>query len=320
VPLTSAQLATNSFGASTGSQYSMLVTDDVVQVNVGTSPSYAVVLPSCASMSGRVITIAKVGTDTTAVTINTASTTDKFDWGVTSTNLLNPGERVTLYCDGTAWHVQSSNRAPTRQSFTTTGAFTYTLPTARKPVMIRVKMVGGGGGGGGSATAANGTGSAGSSGGNTTFGTSFLTCTGGNGGNGANNSPQASNTGGTATIGTGAVGIALTGGSGGGGSYPSANATMTGGWGAVSPFGGGGGQQRDAIANTGSGGGGGENTDTAGFSSGYGGGAGGYIDAMIVQPSTSYTGSVGTGGGGGGGNINGSAGGSGVVIVEEQYQ
>lgn len=76
-----------------------------------------------------------------------------------------------------------------------------------------------------------------------------------------------------------------------------------------------------AASNTGAGGSGGGCTSSCLV--GNGGGAGGYIEAVISSPNSSYTYSVGAGGAGGTpgtGGINGGAGGSGVIFIEEHYQ
>jgi hypothetical protein len=61
------------------------------------------------------------------------------------------------------------------------------------------------------------------------------------------------------------------------------------------------------------------NLDTGG-----GGGAGGYIDALIVNPATSYAYAIGSGGAGGTAGTGtsahaGGSGGSGVIIIDEHY-
>jgi hypothetical protein len=65
-------------------------------------------------------------------------------------------------------------------------------------------------------------------------------------------------------------------------------------------------------------------TLNASYYSGQGGGAGAYIEAIINNPSTSYSYSVGTGGNGGTGvgglKQDGGAGAAGIIIVEEFYQ
>ena len=73
------------------------------------------------------------------------------------------------------------------------------------------------------------------------------------------------------------------------------------------------------IANPGSGGGG-AGSDTAGDGSGGGGQAGGYIEAQINNPSSSYTYALGAAGSGGSGAGSGCAGAAGQIIVDEYYQ
>lgn len=209
----------------------------------------------------------------------------------------------------------TKNIAPTQQIFTT-GTGTYTTPAG--VLWARVRMVGGGGGGGGSGSDSTGTGG---TGGNTTFGTTLLAANGGVGGGGAIGNP--SGAGGSASLGSGPIGIALSGGKGGFGNLA---VNFSGGAGGYSPFGGAG-EGGDngaagvsAIANTGSGGQGGGGAALA--YPGAGGGAGGFIDAIISSPTTSYSyaiGSAGTAGSAGTNGYVGGAGGSGVIIVEEHY-
>lgn len=206
---------------------------------------------------------------------------------------------------------------PTIQKFTSSSG-TYTTPTGVQ--YISVRMVGSGGGGGGSTSNANNAGTGGT-GGNTTFGSSLLTANGGVGG-GANTNRGGA--GGTASIAGGPIGTAFQGGTGGnsGGNVASA---MAGGQGASSPFGGAGGGgvgNTDGIANTGSGGAGHEAPALAGAASGSGGGAGGYIYAIITNPSATYAYAVGAAGAAGtagtSGNVGGT-GGSGYIEVTEYY-
>lgn len=212
-------------------------------------------------------------------------------------------------------------KAPTVQRFTS-GSGTYTTPAGVK--WIKVKMIGGGGGGQGSST--NGGQGAGGTGGNSTFGTSLLAANGAAGG-----------TGGTApTINSPAISLVAV--SGGNGADPGKyfNNTvnnqynMNGGHGAQSPFGGAGysgstGTGGAAVANTGSGGGGAGLGvgGTGAMYTGQGGGSGAYLEAIIANPSASYSyavGAAGSAGSAGTGGAAGSAGGSGVIIVEEYYQ
>lgn len=220
---------------------------------------------------------------------------------------------------------QAAPSTPTIQKFTS-GTGTYTTPANTR--YLRVRMVGGGGGGSGSGTASIGSGG---NGGNTTFGTTLLAANGGNGG--PTGASASGGTGGTASLGTGPIGTALQGGSGGGGYYIASSGTqMSGGVGGVSFFGGAasGGEPagangtagKSAVANSGSGGGGASNGTTSLGYSGTGGGAGGFVDALIVGPSATYSYVVGVGGSIGSAGTNGAtggAGGSGYIEVTEYY-
>lgn len=211
--------------------------------------------------------------------------------------------------------------APTVQKFTS-GSGTYILPsTPRVPAYIRVRMVGGGGGGSGSGSGFGGA-SSGTSGADTTFGSSYLTAGGGSGGVYASTASP----GGAVTIPGGLVGVGIAGATGSVGTYTAANQVFPSGAGGSTAFGGAGGGAYNATGragepNSGSGGSGGGAPAAAGLGGGAGGSAGGYIDVIIPSPSASYTYSVGAGGTGGAGTHNtGGAGGSGVIIVEEFYQ
>lgn len=198
---------------------------------------------------------------------------------------------------------------PTIQTFTS-GSGTYTLPANCS--WIEVELVGGGGGGSGSGS--GGTLTSGSNGGNTTFGTSFLT---GNGGAGGVDGAPVS--GGTASGGD----INIAGGNGGG---RSTIGTIPGSPGAASYFGnaglggeinGGGGGSA-----TGYGSGGGAAGTTATTAVGGSGAAGGYVRKIITSPSSTYSYAVGAGGSGGAAGTGGAAGGSGkagIIIVREYY-
>lgn len=222
-------------------------------------------------------------------------------------------EVTEFYNDGVLAGANGGS-SPSIQAFTTGTSQTYTTPAGVK--YLKVRMVGGGAGGQGSGSG----GGTGTSGGNSSFGTSLLTANGGvNGGSGG--------TGGSASITAPAIGTALSGGTGGiGATVNPASGNSTGGPGGVSFFGGNGfGTQGAtgiaAAANTGSGGGGGGSSAVAATSTG--GGAGGYVDAIITNPSATYTYSVGTGGAGGAAGTSGQiggAGGAGYIVVEEYYQ
>lgn len=216
---------------------------------------------------------------------------------------------------------------PTVQKFTS-GSGTYTTPVGVS--YIRVRMVGGGGGGSGSGTASWG---APGDGGNTTFGSSLLTANGGKGASYGFSVGQGG-TGGTASLGTGPVGTALSGATGSGGPLVQTGTTQVAGApGASSPFGGAGaagstgggasGAGGAAVTNSGSGGGGAGSPNVSGVVvSGFGGGAGGYIDAIISSPSSTYSyavGASGTAGTAGTSGYAGGAGGSGYIEVTEYY-
>jgi hypothetical protein len=220
-----------------------------------------------------------------------------------------------------AFFTSLASYAPTVQAFTS-GSGTYTTPANCSYILVR--MVGGGGGGGESGTA-NGSTIA-TSGGNTTFGTSLLVA------NGGSNAPHLSGSnvggaGGGTSLG-GAIGIALTGGNGNAGSTTTAaNNFLPGGQGGNSFLNGGGPASWGATgiagtANTGGGGAGGGGGSSSGFLTGSGGGAGGYLEAIITNPASSYpyvVGSGGTGGTAGTSGYAGGAGGSGYIEVTEFY-
>ena len=212
---------------------------------------------------------------------------------------------------------------PTIQQFTS-GSGTYTLPSSPAPLYIRVEMTAGGGGGAGSGTTGAGTGG---TGGNTTFGTSLLTANGGSGGAQVAGSGGAGGVGGSASISGGAYGIALSGGGGAG----VGNVSEGSGTGGNNPFGGGGAGQAggsgststgiNGASNSGAGGGGAGGNGTS--FPGAGGGSGGYIDAIITSPSSTYAyaiGSAGSAGTAGSAGNAGGSGGNGSITVYEYYQ
>lgn len=246
----------------------------------------------------------------------------------TGTRLANGTAGYFLKSNGTtlapSWAALPSATVPTVQTFTT-GSGTYTTPA--NVLYIRVRMVGGGGGGGGSGTAL---GSAGGTGGTSTFGTTLLSCVGGSGGAViGGNGNTGGGAGGTASLGSGPIGSAITGGGGGGISIiGSSNAPGPGGIGGSSYLGGAGAGLGYSIAggagvtNTGGGGAGGPTGLTLTSASGGGGGAGGYVDAIISSPSATYSYAVGAGGSAGGAGTTGyggGAGGSGYIEVTEYY-
>lgn len=217
---------------------------------------------------------------------------------------------LTLVAGGSA----APNSSGTLTKTGGTGDATITFYAFRMPLYLRIRMVGGGGGGGG----CSGSTSTAGNGGDTTFGTSFLTGGGGLGGVNGN-----AGGGGTTTVGSGPVAYIRTNGTNGyNGGLGSASVVLWGGLGGQSPFGGWGSYSADAYANTGSGGGGGTTTSTV-FPAGGGGGSGGYLEAYVVNPTGTYGTSIGAGGAGGPhatGGLSGTAGGSGIIIVEAHFQ
>lgn len=245
-------------------------------------------------------------------------------------------------------------KGPTTTILTTasnggTGTGTYTVPDGTS--WLRVRMVGGGAGGCGAGSTII---SLGASGGTTYFGsTSFLFCDGAAQAVSPAFGAHPYSEGGSATIGSALVGIALKGADGNGGaagfltSSASPEVLNQGAPGGSSPFGGAGqpGYASNitiivtnvphpaATPNTGSGGGSAgavSHTPSSyyGFT-GPGGGAGGYIDVII--PSTvlvsTYAYQVGHGGAGGVSVVstdpnqspNGGDGASGQIVIEEHY-
>lgn len=209
--------------------------------------------------------------------------------------------------------------APTVQKFTS-GSGTYT--TAANVLYIRVRLIGGGGGGAGSGT---GAGTAAGDGGDTTFGSSLLSGSGGVKGVFAGTG----GVGGAASLGSGPVGIATAGGGGGSGGVAGVTGIQNagGGSGGSGMFGGaaGGGTSTGAAAatNSGAGGAGAGGAATTNVFGGSGGGSGGSVNAIITSPSATYSYAVGAAGSAGGAGASGNAGGAGaagVIIVEEYYQ
>lgn len=203
-----------------------------------------------------------------------------------------------------------------------TGDATLTFSSVIAPLYLRVRMVGGGGGGGSSGSSGA---AAGTSGTATTFGTTLLSAGGGTGG--AASTTGMGGAGGSSSLGTGPVGLALSGGTGGNSNFAAAGTSASGGLGGVTVFGGYGsgdtatGGGTNGIANTGAGAGGGFGITGTGRGGG-GGGSGGFVDAIITNPSATYAYVVGPGGAGASAGTSGYAGGAGatgLITVEEYY-
>jgi hypothetical protein len=235
----------------------------------------------------------------------------------------NPGV-IRVYRYPLASEIAVTANIPTSPTIThlTSSSGTYTTPAGTK--YLRVRMVGAGGGGAGSGVGST----QGGNGGNTTFG--GLTANGGTGAAAAVGSTGAGGAGGTATLGT-IIGLAFSGATGqsANGEYATVtgNGGAKGGSGASTPLAGGGSTSGNfgagiaGITNSGTGGGGGGIYLSGGMAGG-GGGASGYIDAIIPNPSPTYSYAIGTAGSAGAAGTSGNAGaagGSGYVVVEEIY-
>lgn len=210
----------------------------------------------------------------------------------------------------TSADVTNASRAPIRTVYNVAGSGTY--PTPAGALYLDVEMAGAGGGG------SNGNGAAsGLPGGTTTFGSSFLTCSGGGV---ATGSPGAA-TGGDINI-AGQVGGLY-------GNTADGATVAAGSPGAGSHYGPGGyGQNGGAGGNATSpgagGGGGGTNSAVIGSNPGGAGGlSGAWLSKRITAPAASYPYSVGGGGVGASVGTTGYAGGrgaDGIIIVDAYFQ
>ncbi len=234
------------------------------------------------------------------------------------------GMIADLRYDGTNFQLLNpAAKARTVQTFLT-GSGTYTTPTGA--LYLRVRMAGGGGGSGGTGT---GSPTGGGAGGTSTFGSAFLTCTGGSGGNAGSTSTSIGGQG-------GAGGAIATGGDinfkgcdgspGGFKATPVYNCLGGIGGGSVL-FGGGMGVNSNnaaTIANAPPANSGGGAPGTTGDSNKTGSGGGGgasCLEKIVTAPSTTYAYAVGAGGtqGGGSSGDNGQQGAAGIIVVEEYY-
>lgn len=218
----------------------------------------------------------------------------------------------------------SNSITPTIQKLVYTDGASKTYSRPSGVAYLRIKMVGGGGGGGGSGTASAS--SNGTAGINTVFGTSLLQANAGgagvwNGGGGA---------GGSGTITAPAIGSVFQ--ANGGQSFGAtlvASALFY-----PTPLGGSSCFQgvhsgsaynnvgEAGVTSSGSGGNGGGNNGVTNANSGSAGGGGGCLEAIISNPSATYSYTVGDGGAGGAAGTSGLAGGkggSGYIEVTEYY-
>ena len=217
--------------------------------------------------------------------------------------------RVTNYVKANGNPIAGA--APTRQTFTSGTAATYTTPANVR--WIRIRMVGGGGGGGQGGNTAQASGGTAS-----TFSGGTLTAGGGAGGSSTNGGVGGAATNGNILSVGGSAGASANGATNGGGG--TGGSSCFGGGGLGSP--GGTTAGNNAATNSGSGGGGGSLTGAS--QGGAGGGASGAcVEHVIATPAATYTYTVGTGGagatgGGAGGGVGGN-GAAGYIIVEEYY-
>lgn len=225
---------------------------------------------------------------------------------------------VVIY-DGTQYQIiGSAPQPPQITAFSNHTSGTYTTPSGCKCLFVRGKGSGGGGGGVGQTAQPSG-----SVGGNTSFGTSLFSASGGNGGIGGTNTGNAGGSGGAASggylnlnggsgqVANSVIGAAAgSGGSGGGGGGGSGGASVTGG-------------TNTGVAGQAGGGGGGAGGTGSLSPAASGGGEGGYFEGLIVNPNSTYSYAVGTGGAGGIGSgvgaATGGAGGDGWLIVEARF-
>lgn len=216
---------------------------------------------------------------------------------------------------------QKIAKSQTQTKITAVGAGSYTAPADCK--YIRVRMVGGGGGGAGNSSNGSNFHFPGGDGGDTTF--SDMTAFGGQGGVGTQ---QRGGRGGLFDLGS-RIGY---GHYGQGGDDSTGHGTQagssTGGQGGNSMLGGGGssmgnaGNGETAESNSGGGGSGATGVNHTGYNYGGAGGAGGGgIDAIIANPTGSYSYSVGAGGAqAAGSNYTSGGGGTGIIIIDEFYK
>ena len=194
----------------------------------------------------------------------------------------------------------SSILTPT-QTILTPGSGTYTPPIGI--VYLRIRMCAGGGGGAGTNPATT----SGTNGGDTTFGSAFLSCNGGLAGGAANSSINAPAGGGDINIYGGCAGV-------------STSSSNTSGVGGASPLG------TPGCPGAGSG------SPASGYGAGgssalynltnvTGGSGGAYLEKLITSPAASYAYTVGAAGTGGTGAAwPGGNGAPGIIIIDEFYE
>lgn len=254
---------------------------------------------------------------------NGAVTTLKIADGAITSIKIDDGAVVTAKLqNGAVTDVKTSFTPPKITRYGLLAPSEHTLTAGTK--WIKVRLLGGGGGGGG------GMGVDGGDGGDTDFGDGLLVAGGGGGGKTSSNfgdggSPSA-NTIGTPDTETLVVLVNINGTKGFCASVGGIGVLKASGRGAPSVFGGGGAEVLgdyaggDGVHGYGGGGGGGGVPDSEGSRAAGGGASGGYIEANIYNPKSSYAMSIGAAGLGAlGMTKNGGRGGRGTIIVEEHF-
>jgi len=309
-PLTARSSSLLNIESGTGhgdSAYTILATDRFVYTNAAFTAARIWTLPAANSVNaGGVLKIADAqGTLTTTNTLSIARAgTDTINKGTGSIVMLQAYAAIVLLSDGASnWTIQQFSQDIDVQTFTTTGAGTWTKPTWFTPRMVRVVAVGagGGGGGGGSNTGA------------------VVRCGGAGGGGGAMVDQWflAADLGATESVSVGAGGTSGgAGASGGSGSAGGVGGQSTFGTTNMVQAGGGGGGAGGANSAAVGGGGGGGGMGASAASGTTTGGAGTasvvYSIKTLTDGSAGCDGSIGAGGGaaigvggaGGGGHTN----------------
>lgn len=299
--------------------YNAAASDDIVIAASGCS---VVNLYGPSGNSGKVLWVKNTSLGTVTI-VGSSATID-------GTSIVLPLQygATEMFCDGSNWFsFRPVPKQINRVTLSSTG--TYTMSSGCTSLWIR--QAGGGGGGGGGGTSGGGTGG---TGGTTIFGSSTIIAMTSTGGTGGGFAQTSGGSGAGSTIGSSVLGFTLTGGTGGSLDSGTALANVAGGPGGANPFAGsgacntGGSAGGAGVNGTGAGGAGAGDGGTASAAPGAGGGAGGYIDAIIINPaayansSVSFTYQIGDGGAGGNAGVSGNgggAGGKGTIVIEERF-
>lgn len=91
-------------GVSTKSaNYTATIEDDVILCD-SSGGAFTILLPSAATVTGKIITIKMVGAGANAVTLDGADS-ETIDGGTTDNTIDAQYDFLTIYCDGTNWHI-----------------------------------------------------------------------------------------------------------------------------------------------------------------------------------------------------------------------